>query len=279
MKRIVLLLFLVLTGSVVAQAEDSLLVRYAFLIGGRGAGDAPPSAGVLSQEELTKFLIDWDPDSDNAEVRRVFALNHLGEVARQAVQLPLEGGQVQGVYPYGKSSYEVRLHVEPAKDGTVMVSAQMLRDGQLFAAPQVRQAMGERAIISSSHDSENLFIFLVLEVDRVSAEALRQPLQLPWRREIRTVDGETIRPPRILKQVAPVYTPEAKEAGIAGTVILRLVVDRTGSVRDVQVVKGLPKGLTNAAIDAVRQWKFEPSRVDGKPVDVYYTLTVNFVPD
>lgn len=279
MKQAVLLLFLVLAGSAGVQAEDSLLVRYAFLIGGRGAGDAPPSAGILSQEELTKLLVDWDPGSDNAEVRRVFALNHLGEVARQAVQLPLEGGQVQGVYPYGKSSYEVRLHVKPAQDGTVMVSAQMLQNGVLFAAPQVRQAIGERAIISSSHDSEHLFIFLVLEVDRVSAEALRQPLQLPWREGIKTVDGEHIPPPKILKQVAPVYTTEAKEARIAGTVVLRLVVSRTGSVRDVQVVKGLPKGLTKAAIDAVRQWTFEPSKVGGKPVDVYYTLTVNFVPD
>ena len=45
---------------------------------------------------------------------------------------------------------------------------------------------------------------------------------------------------------------------------------------DVRVLKSLPMGLTEAAIDAVKQWRFKPATLDNRPVSVYFTLTVNF---
>ena len=87
-----------------AKNEDALVVRYACLIGGREAGTAPTSAGVLSHEALVDLLLEWKPGLDNEEVRQVFALNDLGELARQASQLPLAGGAVSGVYVHGDSA-------------------------------------------------------------------------------------------------------------------------------------------------------------------------------
>jgi TonB family protein len=262
-----------------AGASESLLVRYAFLVGGREAGSAPRSAGVLSREELTKVLLDWNPGADNAEVRRVFALNHLGEVARQAVQIPQGGGQVAGEYAFGGASFEMRLDVKPAADGTVTVAAQMLRNGRLFSAPTVRQRLGERAILSSTGGPEAAFVFFVVEVNRISAETLaRGGLRLAWRPNVKVVDGQKVLPPKILQGGDAVYPPAAKKAGVAGDVVLRLLVGKTGSVEDVEVLKGLPEGLTDAAVEAVRRWKFEPGRVDGRPEAVLFTMTVHFEP-
>src|SRR6185295_16458880 len=239
-------------GGSAAAPPDVLLVRYALLVGGREAGNAPAAAGVLSQEELTEVLIDWNPGADNAEVRRIFALNHLGEVVRQAVELPLAGGRVQGVFSYGGASFEVRLDVQPARDGTLTIAARMLRNDRLLSAPTVRQAMGERAILSSAGGAESPFLFFVVEVDRTTRAALAQG-GLAWPKRVKVVDGKKILAPKVLKSVDAVYTPAAKKARVAGTVVLRLLVAETGDVKDVEVLKGLPEGLTDAAVKAVRQ--------------------------
>lgn len=267
-------------GLLRAEDGNTLLVRYALLVGGREAGKAPSSSGVLSRDELTKTLIDWNPGADNGEVRRVFALHDLGEVARQAVELPLRGGQVEGTYHHGGASFEIRLAVIPGEKD-VTLSAQMLRNGKLLSSPRIVQALGERGILSANGGPEAPFLFFVVEVDRVSREALKRSDRLPafpsaWPRDTREVDGQVIPPLKVLKRADAVYTPAAKEARIEGTVILRVLVGRTGEVEDVEILKGLPKGLSDAAVTAVRQWRFEPATADGKPVPARMTLTVNF---
>jgi protein TonB len=64
------------------------------------------------------------------------------------------------------------------------------------------------------------------------------------------------------------YTDEAKAAGVEGTVVLDLIVGEDGRVRDVQIVQGLPNGLTEAATKALRECRFSPGEKDGKPVPV-----------
>jgi protein TonB len=59
-------------------------------------------------------------------------------------------------------------------------------------------------------------------------------------------------------------------------VIVQAIIDKQGTVTDVKVLKPLPMGLDKAAADAVAKWKFKPATLNGKPVDVYYNLTVNF---
>lgn len=75
----------------------------------------------------------------------------------------------------------------------------------------------------------------------------------------------------------PQYTEPARRARIQGVVIVQAIIDEQGNVSHVKLLEGLPLGLDQAALDAIRQWRFEPARMtDGRPVAVYYTLTVNF---
>ena len=88
--------------------------------------------------------------------------------------------------------------------------------------------------------------------------------------------GGDVKAPELVHRVAPVYTPEAREERVQGVVIVEVIIDRNGNVSDVHVLKPLPYGLDQAAVDAVKQWKFRPGTLAGEPVEVFFNLTVNF---
>jgi TonB family protein len=87
-------------------------------------------------------------------------------------------------------------------------------------------------------------------------------------------EGE-IKPPKPLKVVDPVYPAEAKKAGVEGTVILAVKTDAAGKVQDTMILRSIP-ALNQAAIDAVKQWVYEPLIVNGIPRPVVFTVTVFF---
>ncbi|HSP33194.1 MAG TPA: energy transducer TonB [Thermoanaerobaculia bacterium] len=88
--------------------------------------------------------------------------------------------------------------------------------------------------------------------------------------------GGDVHAPRVISRVEPTYPEEARRARISGIVIVEALIDKTGLVRDVQVLKPMPYGLDDAAVNAVKQWRFEPGMKDGQPVNVVFNLTVNF---
>lgn len=85
-----------------------------------------------------------------------------------------------------------------------------------------------------------------------------------------------IEPPEALDAPAPRYPELARKLGRDGLVVLQAVIDRQGRVQEVQVLRGAPFGMTEAAVEAVRTWRFRPATRDGEPVAVYYQLTVRF---
>jgi periplasmic protein TonB len=79
----------------------------------------------------------------------------------------------------------------------------------------------------------------------------------------------------LIHDVAPTYPPEAGRARIEGTVVLLAVIGKDGTVRDVRVENGLPV-LAQAAIDAVKQWRYRPYLLNGEPIEVDSQITINF---
>jgi protein TonB len=81
----------------------------------------------------------------------------------------------------------------------------------------------------------------------------------------------------ILTRVEPVYPDLARRAGIEGTVELEVSIDAAGAVTDVEVVRGLPLGMSEAAADAVHRWKYKPARTAAGPVASRKTVRIRFV--
>jgi periplasmic protein TonB len=88
--------------------------------------------------------------------------------------------------------------------------------------------------------------------------------------------GSGITPPSLLREVKPDYTEEARRRGIAGDVVVEIVVRSDGSVGDVRLLQRLGYGLDQRAVEAVRQWRFSPARRYGTPVDVIVEVAVEF---
>jgi protein TonB len=87
--------------------------------------------------------------------------------------------------------------------------------------------------------------------------------------------GGELKAPALLERVEPEYPPLAVRAQVQGVVILEAVVDRQGRVEDVHVLRSIPL-LDKAAIEAVRQWRYSPLLLNGKPERFVLTVTVSF---
>jgi protein TonB len=74
----------------------------------------------------------------------------------------------------------------------------------------------------------------------------------------------------------PVYPPLARSARVQGAVLLQAIISREGTIEHLQVLSGHPM-LVQAAINAVRQWRYRPYVLNGEPVEVETQVTVNFV--
>ena len=88
--------------------------------------------------------------------------------------------------------------------------------------------------------------------------------------------GAGITPPSILSEVKPDYTDEGRRRNVEGDVVLEIVVRADGTVGSVKTLQGLGAGLDQRAADAVRQWRFNPARRYGTPVDVIVEVAVEF---
>src|SRR5579863_1266696 len=88
--------------------------------------------------------------------------------------------------------------------------------------------------------------------------------------------GGGISAPTAISSPDPEYTEEARREKKQGTVVLWLIVDSSGRPRDIHVARGLGFGLDGKAIDAVKQWRFQPALKDGRPVDVQISVEVDF---
>jgi protein TonB len=80
---------------------------------------------------------------------------------------------------------------------------------------------------------------------------------------------------KLISQPKPNYPPIAKQARVQGQVVLQAVISKTGTIENLKVVSGHPM-LTQAALDAVRNWRYQPTVLNGEPVEVETTINVNF---
>jgi TonB family protein len=161
-------------------------------------------------------------------------------------------------------------------EGTVTIEASMSEDGRITNM-RVLNGLGfglDEAALASVQEWEfspatrdGIPISVVAEID--------VPFSLASANAFRVGNGVT--PPKVQSRVEPQYTAAARLARImSGTVVMQVVIKKDGTVDVLRVVQGLGGGLTNSAVDAIKQWKFSPGQKDGQAVDVALNIEVNF---
>jgi periplasmic protein TonB len=87
--------------------------------------------------------------------------------------------------------------------------------------------------------------------------------------------GGNVQAAALVRKVDPIYPPIAKTAHISGTVVLHAIIGKDGSVKDLEYVSGPPL-LMKSALDAIKQWRYKPTMLNGEPVEVDTTISVVF---
>lgn len=89
--------------------------------------------------------------------------------------------------------------------------------------------------------------------------------------------GGNVQPSRLISRTDPVYPPELQQLGIEGTVMIRAIISKTGEPSNLQVISiGIDPRLARAALDSVSQWRYQPTLLNGQPVETETTITVDF---
>ena len=140
----------------------------------------------------------------------------------------------------------------------------------VMAPTGVADETGREAIGSSTLVPESGWPQALSVAGLAIAEPVTPPPQKP---AVRLHSG--IRAPRKIVDVAPAYPLLARQSQVEGVVILEATIDAGGQVQAVRVLRSAPL-LDQAALEAVRQWRYEPAMLNGEPVPVIMTITVQF---
>jgi len=231
-----------------AQADGVLIVPGTVIPVGADVAMVAADAGQRADQladlagklKATLRLADVEVQYDQAVPLKLKSPSRLAAPAKSDLDLRLELLGVSGEVATYRVSFA---GAKPLGDSTVAVP------------------IGRRAVVGGLDGSAAPYFFVVLEP----------------RRQVRRADEAGLTRPTIISRVQPQYTAEARAHRIKGLVILDALIGTDGRVSDIQVLQGATHGLTEAAIEAVRRWRFEPARDEsGKAVAVRYSLTTSF---
>jgi TonB family protein len=160
-------------------------------------------------------------------------------------------------------------------EGTVTVEAVIGEDGRIirtrvlkglgFGLDEVSLASVQQWTFSPATQN-GMPVSIVAQID--------VPFSLASANAVRMEPG--MKPPSVQYRVESQYTDAARRARYQGTVVVQLLIKKDGTANVMRVIQGLGLGLTDSAMDALKQWKFSPAQKDGKDVDVAINVEVNF---
>ena len=133
------------------------------------------------------------------------------------------------------------------------------------------KAVGDKAAADAVAGKEKADAVAAKEKADAAAARAKAKLVAPLR------IGGQIKPPLKIKDVKPVYPAIAQSARVAGVVTIEATIGPDGKVIDAKVVRSIPL-LDQAALDAVRQWEYTPTLLNGVPVPILVTVTITFTP-
>jgi TonB family protein len=226
---------------------------------GKAADAAREAAGLLRTPDLIAqawnqlgfaLMSHTKPDLAGAE-----------EVFRKATEAGA-GGQVANVARYNLADvlWRQKKYAESERAAREVLIAEPAGPASLNARIVLCQARTDGAPVAPPE--------VVYEEAACSKEELRI-----FEEKSRTLPVGEVSPPRKLFGRPPEY---ARGVTKQGTVVVESIIDEEGCIQNLRLCKSVHPALDLATLDAVRRWVFRPAELDGKPVKVYYTLTVNF---
>lgn len=216
--------------------------------GGQGAGAVVSGPGPLER-------VAHKPTLDAPAPRRTFAVDPVwsGDGHRFRVHLVIDGdgsvAEARAVGRYGGDRVGPADEIEAA-ESAVIEAVRQWRFDRPVEAPMVIVTDVDAGVVAAPP---------------ATSTATRPPLRI----------GGAVGPPKKIVDVPPVYPQVAKDARVQGVVIVEATVTEDGTVSDARVLRSIPL-LDDAALAAVKQWRYTPTWLNGEAVPVQMVMTINF---
>jgi len=266
---------------------------------GRQWSDAPAMADSSSLESRVRAVLDGAADRRPLTVRSTVAV----AAAALAILVPLStltlraqnatGATITGIVQDPSGARIPNAHVTARNlDGKNEETATAGPAGQYrlagipagrytveFAVPGFALRKVETTVVTGgvARVDGNLEVGQVREtVAVVGRRSTAAPAAQPARTPERIRVGGNVTPTRLVRQPRPVYPAELQAAGVEGTVVMRAIIGKDGTVIQSDVVSSSDPRLSRAAADSVAQWHYQPALLNGEPIETLTTISIEF---
>ncbi len=251
-------------------ADESLLTEYTLLVGratpeANGGSVVIVPGTVVPEPEAERYTASVLEVRD--KLKETYRLGSL-EVAEQEARALDVGAPTAMPVPAGDLSVTVTLL--GYEGDSVAYRVRFEESGSLLAEPSVKVRIGGRVIVATRDGSSAPYAFVLLSPRRPGPRAGAAVAAPPL----------AVSRPQAVHTVRPVYPERARRAHEQGEVVLQVGIGPDGSITAVNVLRSAGTDLDAAAVDAVRQWRYEPARTaDGRPAAVTTVVTIRFTLD
>ena len=282
----------------IPPATAALINNLKFDVETAGTGQFGIIAGIRSEEHLTALsasmaapgapesplvrleIHTWLASADDLD--RIPALRQYALSAQRALNVSAAGNALDRLFRQVPGmSEKVRLLTEEGARSAGSLTLKFQEKLYIVKGDPSAQIFAmtiELAGVSSDALDDSVFA-VPQDFQLVSAAEIMKiltPSPAPTPMPANLAPRGSVTAPSVIYKRNPGYTEEARRAKLSGSVTLKLVVDKEGMPEDIRVVQSLGMGLDEKAIEAVRQWRFQPGQKDGKPVNEIVRVQVNF---
>ncbi len=299
------LILMMCAGWLGAQKDITLDLRMRFFEGLREGGSAPPeivTSSYLQPLITARISSKFDVEEEKRQIKKVFNLKGVSLITEAPMHWEAKKGKIM-MHFFRLNGKQYQVSLKPImgesfiRSGNKPVERSYKFLINIFeqAGDAKKNLMETEVIVPEKNiavfgfeDNQGKPYFLSFHVTGVSGNLDPPPPPPPphppspeVQKKIREMEKGAVKatgdisPPKLIKKVLPIYPEGARLAGVMGVVILSIRTDGTGAVEQVLVLRSVPE-LDKAAVDAVKQWRYEPIYIEGKATPIVFTVTVAF---
>lgn len=298
-------IFLMVLSSLSLQAQESFLdIKLRVFEGIREGKTEPPqfvTSSYLRPTVTASMQIDFGLEKEKGHIKRVFNLSRVNLLTEADLGFGAEGKKTASHF-FRLNSKEYKIYIKlldwKNKGSFLILVNELLNDKPDNVLTTEMILLGGNIAVFGFEDRKGKPYFLSFYVTGPRDKVLPPPPPPPparkktkeetaealWMVKKELAEFEKgavkavgdIKPPKLIKKVDPVYPDEARKQGISGVVFLSVRSDEEGNIVGVKIVKSPHELLSKASVEAVKQWKYEPMLIKGKPMPIIFTVTMTF---
>ena len=248
------------------------------------------TSSYLRPTLTASMQIDFGLEKEKGQIKRVFNLKRVNLLTEADLGFGEEGKKTASHF-FRLDSKEYHIYIKlldwKNKGDFLILVNELLNDKPENVLTTEMILLGRNIAVFGFEDRKGKPYFLSFYVTGPKEKVLPPPPPPPPARKklkkelaefekgaVRAVGD--IKPPKLIKKVNPIFPEEARKKGISGVVILSVRADEQGNIVRVKIVKSPHELLSKAAAEAVKQWKYEPMLIKGKPMPIIFTVTMTF---